>query len=284
MKISIVTPSLDQGRYLCEALESVRAQGHTSVQHLVMDGGSTDGTIQLLQSLDGAEEWNYLRWRSQPDEGQSEALNRGFSEVTGEIVGWLNSDDRYRAGCFDHIVKAFSENPDADVLYGDFTVMDQEGATLQVRREIGFNRFILLYHRVSYIPTPATFFRRRVFDDGNRLRPDLHYAMDYEFFLRLAAAGYTIRHIPQVLADFRMHPESKSCSGVILQAREKRQIMAAASPVARRIQSPILRQAAFFGLQCAAGSMRYFEKLLRGYYFRRPIQRRGVRETVPPTA
>lgn len=284
MKISIVTPSLNQGRYLYEALESVRAQGHVRVEHLVMDGGSTDGTIQLLQSLDGREEWEYLNWRSQSDGGQSEALNRGFSEVTGEIVGWLNSDDRYRAGCFDHILKAFAENPDVDVFYGDFTVMDEEGVTLQVRREIAFNRFILLYHRVSYIPTPATFFRRRVFDDGNRLRPDLHYAMDYEFFLRLADVGYTIRHIPHVLADFRMHPESKSCSRELVQAREKRQIMSSASPITRRIQSPLLRRAAFFGMQSAAASMRYLEKLLRGYYFRGPVQRGGVREVVPPTA
>jgi glycosyltransferase involved in cell wall biosynthesis len=283
MKISIVTPSLNQGRYFYEALESVRAQGHTRVEHIVMDGGSTDGTIQLLQSLDGRDEYEYLNWRSQSDGGQSEALNRGFSEVTGEIVGWLNSDDRYRAGCFDYIVKAFDENPDVDVFYGDFTVIDQQGATLQVRREISFNRFILLYHRVSYIPTPATFFRRRVFDDGNRLRPDLHYAMDYEFFLRLADQGYTIRHMPQLLADFRMHPDSKSCSRELMQAREKRQIMASASPITRRIQSPLLRRAAFFATRWAAASMRYLEKLLRGYYFHGPGKRRGVRGAVPST-
>jgi glycosyltransferase involved in cell wall biosynthesis len=284
MKISIVTPSLNQGRYLYEALESVRAQGYPRVEHLVMDGDSNDETIHLLQSLDGRKEWQYLSWRSQPDGGQSEALNRGFAEVTGEIVGWLNSDDRYRAGCFDRVVKAFAENPDVDVFYGDFTVMDQNGVTLQVRREIDFNRFILLYHRVSYIPTPATFFRRRVFDDGNRLRPDLHYAMDYEFFLRLADAGYTIRHIPELLADFRMHPESKSCSRELVQAREKRQIMWSVSPITRRIGSPLRRRAAFAAMQWTAASMRYIQKLLRGYYFRGPVQRGGVRATVPPTA
>jgi glycosyltransferase involved in cell wall biosynthesis len=284
MKISIVTPSLNQGRYLAEALESVRAQGHTGVEHLVLDGGSTDETISLLQSLDGHKEWRYLNWISGPDGGQSEALNRGFGEVTGEIVGWLNSDDRYRPGCFDHVVKAFAENPEVDVFYGDFAMVDQDGAVARVRREIEFSRFILLYHRVSYIPTPSTFFRRRVFDDGNRLQPSLHYAMDYEFFLRLADAGYTIRHIPEVLADFRLHPESKSCSRELVQAQEKRRIMWAVSPISRRIGSPLLQRAAFFGLRWFASLMRYSEKMLRGYYFGGLFRRGEGNAGLPPAA
>jgi glycosyltransferase involved in cell wall biosynthesis len=283
MKISIVTPSLNQGCYLGEALESVRAQGYPWVEHMVLDGGSSDGTVQLLMSLDGRDEWSYLKWRSQPDGGQSHALNQGFGEVTGDIVGWLNSDDRYRVGCFDHVVRAFTENPDLDVLYGDFIVMDESGATLQVRREIEFSRFILLYHRVLYIPTPSTFFRRRVFDDGNRLQPDLHYAMDYEFFVRLADAGYTFQHIPKLLADFRMHPASKTCRLALEQTREKQQTMWAVSPISRWIGLPLLRRAAFFGARCVAGLMRYSQKMLRGYYFGQPNLEEGVGETLPPT-
>jgi glycosyltransferase involved in cell wall biosynthesis len=284
MKISVVTPSLNQGRYLREALESVRAQEHSCVEHLVLDGGSKDETTALLQSFDGRAEWQHLNWSSGPDGGQSEALNRGFGEATGDIVGWLNSDDRYRAGCFDHIVKAFAENPDTDIVYGDFTVMSQEGAILRVRREIDFNHFILLYHRVSYIPTPATFFRRQVFDDGNRLQPGLHYAMDYEFFLRLASAGYKIKHIPHVLADYRLHPQSKSCSGELAQAREKRQIMLGFSPISRLSGSPLLRRTVFAAMQSFACLMRYSEKMLRGYYFNRPIPEGGASGVTPPTA
>jgi glycosyltransferase involved in cell wall biosynthesis len=270
MKISIVTPSLNQGRYLGEALDSVRAQGYPWVEHLVMDGGSNDETLPLLESLNGCNEWSYVKWRSHPDGGQSHALNQGFGEVTGDIIGWLNSDDRYRAGCFDHVVRAFDENPALDVLYGDFIVMDEKGTTLQVRREIEFNRFILLYHRVLYIPTPATFFRRRVFDDGNRLHPDLHSAMDYEFFVRLAEAGYTFQHIPKLLADFRMHPASKSCRLALEQAREKQQTMWAVSPITRWTESRPLRHAAFFGAECVAALMRYSQKMMRGYYFGQP--------------
>jgi len=281
MKISIVTPSLNQGRYLREALESVRTQGYPCVEHLVLDGGSKDETVGLLQSFTGYAEWQHLSWSSESDGGQSEALNRGFEEATGDIIGWLNSDDRYRAGCFDHVVKAFAENPDIDVVYGDFTVMNQDGIMLRVRNEIDFNRFFLLYHRVSYIPTPSTFFRRRVFDDGNKLQPNLHYAMDYEFFLRLADAGYKIRHIPYVLADFRLHPESKSCSGESLQAQEKRQITLHFSPISRMTGSPLFRRIALSAMQSIACLMRYSEKLLRGYYFYSKIPGGGA---VPPAA
>jgi hypothetical protein len=123
-----------------------------------------------------------------------------------------------------------------------------------------------------------------VFDDGNRLQPNLHYAMDYEFFLRLADAGYKIRHIPYVLADFRMHPESKSCSRELVQAREKREIMRSLSSIGRRVGSPLLRHAAFMGLQWTASVMRYSEKMLRGYYFRGTVQEGGAGRGVPPTA
>jgi glycosyltransferase involved in cell wall biosynthesis len=273
MRISIVTPSLNQGRYLFEALDSVRLQNYPAVEHLILDGGSTDKTLPLLQSLSEEKKWSYVRWTSGRDGGQSEALNRGFAQASGDIVGWLNSDDRYRAGCFDHVVKAFEENPDVDIFYGDYTVIDADGSLLKVRREIEFSRFILLYHRVLYVPTTSTFFRRRIFEEGNLLKRDLHYAMDYEFFLRLANAGYRFRHLPQLLADFRMHPDSKSCASERLQAKEKQEITRAVSPLSSLLHLPLLRELVFFTLQTVAGLLRWSQKALRGYYFSqfRPI-------------
>jgi glycosyltransferase involved in cell wall biosynthesis len=265
-KISIVTPSLNQGRFLGEALESVRLQGHSDVEHLVLDGGSTDETIALLQSHDGMSDWSHVRWQSGRDGGQSEALNRGFAEATGEIIGWLNSDDRYRPGCFDHVVRAFAENPGVDVFYGDYTFMDQSGKIQKVRREIEFNRFVLCYHRVCYIPTTSTFFRRRIFEEQNWLKQDLHYAMDYEFFLRLVAAGYRIRRIPQVIADFRLHPASKTCRMTRTQLREKQSIMRSFSALPRKIGSPFLQFVVLLSLQIAAATMRWSEKMIRGRY------------------
>ncbi len=267
-QISIVTPSLNQGRFLGEALDSVCAQGRGDVEHLVFDGGSTDETVELLKSLDGQQGWSHVRWQSAPDAGQSDALNHGFAQAQGEIVGWLNSDDRYRPGCFDRVVRAFAEHPEVDVFYGNVAEIDEDGDLLRVRREIGFNRFVLLYHHVLYIPTPATFFRRRIFEDGNRLRPELHYAMDYEFFLRLAGKGYRIRRIPKVLAEFRVHPASKSYRMEKVQAEEKQQILWSKSPIGGGTRLRRTRLAALFLLQLAAGVSRRCWKLARGDYFR----------------
>jgi glycosyltransferase involved in cell wall biosynthesis len=262
-----VTPSLNQGRFLGEALESVRVQGFTDVEHLIFDACSMDGTMDLLRSLDSREEWSHVRWQSAPDDGQSDALNQGFARVRGEIVGWLNADDRYSAGCFDHVARAFAADPTLDVVYGDVAEIDEHGDLLRVRREIGFSRFILLYHHVLYIPTPTAFFRRRVFEDGNWLRPELHYAMDYEFFLRLAARGYRIRRIPEVLAEFRVHAGGKSSRMQKAQAEEKRQILWSASPLGGGTHLRRTRLAALFLLQLAAGTLRRCWKGARGDYF-----------------
>lgn len=266
-RISIVTPSLNQGRFLPEALESVCAQGLADIEHLVFDGGSTDETPGLLLALDGRPEWSHLRWRSGPDAGQSDALNRGFCEAKGEIIGWLNADDRYAPGCFTRVLRAFAEDPALDVLYGDLAEVDEQGRLCRVRREIGFSGFILLYHHVLYIPTPTAFFRRRVFTEGNRLRPELHYAMDYEFFLRLAQQGYRIGHIPYVLAEFRVHAGSKSIRMRQAQAEEKRQILCSISPVATRLRPAGLRDAVLFALAVVAAAMRRLRKAIRGDYF-----------------
>src|SRR5579862_3033747 len=117
--ISVITPSFNQGAFLGEALASVQLQNYENYEHLVVDGNSTDGTVALLRSLTGNDEFSRVTWISESDSGQSEALNKGFRQAKGEIIGWLNSDDRYRAGCFEQIVQAFADNPDIDILYGD---------------------------------------------------------------------------------------------------------------------------------------------------------------------
>jgi len=273
MPISIVTPSLNQGRFIAQALESVRAQQYPNLEHLVYDGGSSDETLGILGACDDSSQWTHLRWRSGPDAGQSDALNRGFGEAKGEIVGWLNADDRYSDGCFMHVQRAFADDPSLDVLYGDLAEVDERGELRRVRREIGFSRFILLYHRVSYIPAPTAFFRRRVFDEGHRLRSDLHYAMDYEFFLRLSAHGYRIRHLPRVLAEFRTHAQSKSFRMALAQAKEKRQILCAASRVANQLRSPWLRNTVLFSLAVFAAIMRRLRKAAPGISFSSAVAR-----------
>jgi glycosyltransferase involved in cell wall biosynthesis len=272
LRFSIVTPSFNQGAYLEEALLSVSNQKPTPFEHLVMDGGSQDSSLDILQRHSPGRE-GHLRWRSASDRGQSHALNEGFLRATGDIVGWLNSDDRYRPGCFEAVSRAFREYPEADIIYGDYTWIDERGRLLRIRREIEFSYFVLLYHRVLYIPTTATFFRRRIFQEGNLLDENLGFAMDYEFFVRLAIRGYHFQHIPVLLSDFRFHVASKTCSMPEKQLQEQNYVMELYSPLLRNRRSSWARGVVFTILRPGAAAVRYFEKMIRGYYFdqlRRP--------------
>ena len=265
--ISIVTPSFNQANFIGEALASVRLQNDENCEHLVIDGISTDGTVDLLRNQTNHGERQKLIWISERDSGQSEALNKGFRRANGDIIGWLNSDDRYRARCFDHVVQAFRDNPHIDIIYGDYLIVDEAGKVLKVRREIEFNAFVLRYHHILYIPTTATFFRRRIFDEGNWLDEKLQYAMDLDFFIRLSERGYRFKHIPYLLADFRMQSNSKTCRAPGRQRMEHDQVIFTAAPVFRRLVSPSVRSSVLTFLRSLAWARRYSEKMLRGYYW-----------------
>ncbi len=268
-KISIVTPSYNQASFIEEALQSVKDQNYPSLEHIVIDGASTDRTVPILQEYSQRPDWQHLRWVSEPDQGQSDALNKGFRMAEGLIIGWLNSDDRYRPLCFEKIVKALGTFPDADIVYGDYSYMDEVGRVSRIRREIEFSRFVLAYHHMLCIPTTSTFFRRRIFEEGNWIDTRYHYAMDYEFFLRLANAGYRFQHIPHLLADFRWHFESKSSSQSTKFVTEHDEIARMYSPILRRMPSGIPLALVRKGARLLAAGRRYSEKLLRGYYFER---------------
>ena len=270
-RFSIVTPSLNQSRFVEDALLSVKEQNYPRVQHIVIDGASTDGTIEILKRYATAPGWEYLQWISEPDRGQSDALNKGVRRAQGDVIGWLNSDDRYRPGCFREVAMAFDRYPSVDVLYGDYACIDEHNHFTQVRREIEFSRFILLYHRVLYIPSTATFFRRRIFDDGNFFDLSLANDMDYEFFLRLAEKRYSFKHIPTLLADFRWHPESKSSTLSRPILRQHDLTAERYSPALRKLPVGFPRKAVFLGLRAFAAGLRYSEKLLRGYYFSKSL-------------
>jgi glycosyltransferase involved in cell wall biosynthesis len=263
---TIVTPSFNQAAFIGEALESVHQQNWPITEHLVMDGDSSDATVEILKQHSARSDWRHLRWISEPDRGQAHALNKGFSAAQGEIVGWLNSDDRYLPQCFEGVTRVFEQHPEVDVVYGDYRLIDEAGNVTQTRREIEFSRFVLLYHRVLYIPTTSTFFRRRVFAQGHFLDERLHYAMDAEFFMRLAKNGLRFRHVRAILADFRFQPQSKTCTSAHRQLQEKRRIMEDYSPVLQAMPWPLLRRGVGGVLTSSAAALRYSEKLLRGCY------------------
>ncbi|RMI03372.1 MAG: glycosyltransferase, partial [Calditrichaeota bacterium] len=166
--------------------------------------GSTDGTLDILRRYEGR-----LQWRSEPDTGQANAINKGFRLSTGDIVAWLNSDDIYLPEALHHVARFFQQHPEVDVLYGDFWWIDAQGRKLLARREIPFDADILLYG-LNYIGQPTVFFRRRVFDLAGYLDESLHYGLDWEYWLRIADRGGKFAHLPRFLAATRLHTTAKT--------------------------------------------------------------------------
>jgi glycosyltransferase involved in cell wall biosynthesis len=284
-KISIVTPTFNQALFIEETLLSVKEQNYQNLEHIVIDGASTDGTVEILKRYSRQAGWEYLRWISEPDRGQSDALNKGFRGVTGDIVGWLNSDDRYRPGCFHEVVEAFNRNIHADVLYGDYVMIDQAGRPLRIRREIEFSRFMLAYLHILYVPTTTSFFRRRIFEDGNWFDLSLDNTMDYEYYMQLAQKGYSFQHVPRLWADLRLHPRSKSIAerGRVCELHDA--IATNYSPLLRRLHPRALQWLVLKSLRVVARSRRSLEKLIRGYYFEQfwpSWQRNGTRRRFDP--
>ncbi len=265
LKISIVTPSLNQATFIEEALKSVILQEYPTYEHIVIDGGSSDNTLDILDKYSAVSK--NLKWISEPDNGQSDAINKGFRMATGDIIGWLNADDRYLPGCFKKVAETFMKNPDIDIIYGDYRFIDEKGRVFKLRKEIDFDMFILKYLHVLYIPSTATFFRRRIIDKGNFLRVDLHYAMDYEFFLRLALKKYRFFHLPEYLADFRWHPDSKSSRAAKKQRLERETVLVELDPLMRKLKETPLRTPVRLFLLLLARTKRTWLKFLKGSYW-----------------
>lgn len=258
-KVSIVTPSYNQGKFIKSAIQSVLDQNYPNFEHIILDNCSNDGTVEILQ------QYPHLIWKSQPDRGQSDALNQGFRLATGDIIGWLNADDLYLPQCFNKIVESFANAPQSDIAYGDYRWIDEQGKPIQQRKELDFDLFILKYLHVLYIPSTTTFFKRRIFEEENFLDTSLKYSMDYEFFLRLARQKYRFIHVNSFLADFRWHRENKSVIGDRQQRKEKQIALLRHDdflpkfPV--RVRSLIQKL-----LELLARGKRYWLKGSRGYY------------------
>jgi glycosyltransferase involved in cell wall biosynthesis len=260
MKISIVTPSFNQGSFIEQAIRSVLAQGIEEVEHIIVDNCSSDETSAVL------EKYSHLKVICEKDQGQSDALNKGFRAATGDIVGWLNADDIYLPGALNAARQAFEEQPLYDIVYGDYRFVDAKGRLIRVRKETGFDYFVLKYLHVLYIPTTTTFFRRRIFEQGNFLDIAYHYAMDYEFFVRLAAKGYKFGHIRRLMADFRWHDASKSQTQASRQKREMEQALLVHDPFLRSLNGGgrfMLRNL----FMCLARSKRTLIKIFCGAYW-----------------
>jgi glycosyltransferase involved in cell wall biosynthesis len=207
-KISVITVSFNQAQFIRDCIESVKNQDYPNIEHIIIDGGSTDGTVDILK------EYSHLNWVSEPDNGQTHALNKGFLKATGQIIGWLNSDDYYTPGALKIVA---SELKNSSVLLGGGNIVDRVGNITGYVPNIERNWFDILknwiYH--SSFLQPAVFFTKEVIDavklqDGNYLDEDLHYVMDYELWLRIAQKYPFSKRVNQPLACFRVYEESKT--------------------------------------------------------------------------
>jgi glycosyltransferase involved in cell wall biosynthesis len=201
--VSIVTPSYNQGRFLRRTIESVLSQDYPHIEYFVFDGGSTDDSVDILRDYEGK-----VFWLSRPDRGQSDAINQGLRRANGDIVAYLNSDDVLLPGAISAAVAHFENNPDWDLLYGKAYDIDEQDNVLREFPTAPYDLDRLL--QSCCICQPAAFWRRRVLDCVGFFDDSLHFAMDYDYWLRIDRAGCELSHVPEFLACSRIHPAAKT--------------------------------------------------------------------------
>ena len=209
MRISIITPSYNQARFIERTIQSVLSQDYLDLEYIVMDGGSTDGTIEILKKYE-----DRMVWKSEKDNGQSDAINKGLKMATGDIVAYLNSDDTYEPETFKKVADFFQNNHDKKWVTGKCKIIDENDK--EIRKPITFYKNLFLkkfsYFKLlseNFISQPATFWKRELVDEIGYLNEEEHFCMDYEYWLRIGQK-YPAGIINSYLANFRYHENSKS--------------------------------------------------------------------------
>lgn len=205
-RITIVTPSYNQGDYIEDTILSVLNQGYPNLEYIIIDGGSTDQTVEIIQKYSHRLSF----WVSEKDNGQSHAINKGFERATGSIINWLNSDDQLMPGALHRIAELFQSNPDAMLIHGR---IEYFGDTIPYRsKNLSKKDLELRYIAHICMPQPATFYRRELLLEQGYLDESLQFSMDADLFIR-AGLHYKLLQVDDVFARFRLHPMSKSVSG-----------------------------------------------------------------------
>ena len=250
--ISLVTCSFGQARFLDATLRSVLDQNYRNLEYIVIDGGSTDGSIDIIRRHEG----RLAYWVSENDAGQTDALAKGFAKSTGEVMGWLCSDDLSIPGALHRIGRFFEDHPEVDAVYGDALWIDADGVCLRAKKEMAFDRFSLMFDH-NYIAQPSMFWRRGLYERVGGLDRNFNLAMDsdlWEKFSRVAR----IHHVPEYWSCMRYYPEQKT---------------QALRPAARREDASIRERAALArivwlvpALRIMARARRVMGKLIAGGY------------------
>jgi glycosyltransferase involved in cell wall biosynthesis len=216
--VSIVTPSYNQGRFIEATLCSVLEQDYPNIEYLVVDGDSTDNSVEIIRKYADKISW----WVSEKDQGQSDAVNKGLRRARGEFIGWLNSDDIYLPGAVSAAVKAFGSNPQASVVYADALAIDEHGRSFNVMHSHQYSWVDLMAFKI--ICQPAAFLRRSVVEQVHYLNPAYHLLMDTLLWMNMARVAPVV-YVPQVWAGARYHEQAKNRTRGAEYGREARLLM-----------------------------------------------------------
>jgi glycosyltransferase involved in cell wall biosynthesis len=207
LKISVVTPSYNQGKFIDSAIRSIISQDYSNLQYVICDGASNDETLQVLNTYRTHERIENIV--SEKDKGQVDALIKGFQSVNGDILCWVNSDDMLAPHALNTVNTLFTSNPDIDVVVGNLMVIDADGKELGMwPRKMMQNKD--WFSLPQAIGQPATFFSRKAYDAVGGINPEYHYSMDYDLFMKMGLRGFKFHYTDDILAYFRVHQDSKS--------------------------------------------------------------------------
>lgn len=230
LSFSIITCSLNQGAYIERTIKSVLAQNYPDLEYIIVDGASTDNTLEILKSYQ-----DRIIWISEPDRGQAHAINKGFNMSKGEIIGWINSDDLYLPDSFEKVNQFFIENQQVDMVYGDCYLIDENDKKIgELDVPVNFNLKRLIEWG-DYIPQPSTFFRRHVFEQVGGINESLQYSMDYDLWIKIGL-HFQVRKINTHLSCFRKHPQQKTFHANPDQYRENLRIRARYGGIKQKYQ------------------------------------------------
>jgi len=203
--VSIITPSFNQARYIEATIQSVLGQDYPRVEYIIVDGGSTDGTVDVIKKYENKVAW----WVSEKDKGQTDAINKGFARAKGDILAWINSDDTYAPGAISAAVKYLQEHPEVGMVYADCNFINEEGGVIG-KFGSAQTDYRLLRQGYVHIPQQTMFFRADLWKQVGPLDPSFYFAMDYDLWTRIAART-ELKYLPgQVWANFRLHTSGKT--------------------------------------------------------------------------
>ena len=205
-RVSIITPSYNQARFIEETIRTVLLQGYPNLEYIIVDGGSTDGSVDIIRRY---EPW-LASWVSERDRGQSDAINKGFRAATGEIIAWLNSDDTYHPGAIVQAALAFAADPSLAMVYGSCNLINDDGSLRNAYPSREFDLKILV-NTWNFIPQPAVFMRADAYRAVGEVDMDLHYSMDRDLWIRMGLNG-TVRRIEPLLANLRYYDDCKTAA------------------------------------------------------------------------